>query len=163
MKIQNEQLQALQQQAAAKAKKPGATGGFDALLAEELGASATGGQAISGQPMGATASLLGLSGVSSVQSAEVTSEAGALAAVARSIDSMIGSLDAYAETLSSPEGPDLRKAYGILQNLDKDLTDLRERSPDLATRHGGMAAMVDEISVIARAETVKMNRGDYLF
>lgn len=162
MKIQNEQLQALQQQAEAKAKKPGATGGFEALLAEELGASAAGGRAVTGQPVSTTASLLGLSGVGSVQSAGATPEAGALAAVAQSIDSMISHLDAYAETLSSPEGPDLRKAYGILQNLDKDLTDLRERSPDLATRHGGMAAMVDEISVIARAETVKMNRGDYL-
>lgn len=162
MKIQNEQLRALQQQAEAKAKKPGAPGGFDALLAGELGASATEGQTASGQLMGATASLLGLNGAGPVQPAETAPEAEALAAVAQSIDSMISSLDAYAETLSSPEGPDLRKAYGILRNLDKGLTALRESSPDLATRHGGMAAMVDEISVIARAETVKMNRGDYL-
>ena len=160
MKIQNEQLQALQQQAEAKAKKPGAAGVFDALLSEELGATAAPGQTASGQPVSTAAALLGLNGVSPTTSVEVTPES-ALAAVAQSIDAMLSGLDEYADALSSPEG-DLRKAYGILQDMDKNLTALRESSPDLATRHAGMAAMLDEISVIARAETVKMNRGDYL-
>ncbi len=161
MKIRNEQLQALQQQAEAKAKKPRDAGVFDALLSGELGQT-TAGQPVSGQQAPTAAALLGLGGISPAQSVAATPESAALAAVAQSIDSMLSGLDEYAETLSSPQGADLRKAFGLLRNLDSNLAALREGSPDLADRHAGMAALVEEISVIARAETVKMNRGDYL-
>ncbi|MCC8193355.1 MAG: hypothetical protein LIP28_01745 [Deltaproteobacteria bacterium] len=162
MKIQNEQLQALQRQAEAKAKKQQAGGLFDALLSEELGSAAAPGQTASGQAPAASTALLGLNGVPPTGTVEETPEGVALAAVAQSIDAMLSGLDEYAGTLSSPQGADLRKAYGILRDMDKTLDALRESTPDLATRHGGMAALLDEISVITRAETVKMNRGDYL-
>ena len=164
MKIQNEQLQALQQQTEAKSKTQRADGTFDALLSEELGATAATGQTVPGQPTSTAAALFGLNGISPVGSVAASQDDAdaALAAVAQSIDAMLNGLDEYAETLSNPQGADLRKAYGILQDMDSNLAALRERSPDLAQRHGGMAALLDEISVIARAETVKMNRGDYL-
>ena len=162
MKIRNEQLQALQQQAEAKAKKPRTEGAFDALLSEELGASAAAGRTAAGQPVSAASSLFGLTGISSSEAISQTPEEASLAAVAQSIDAMLSGLDQYAEALSSPQGADLRTAYGILQNMDSSLAALREQSPDLASRHQGMAALVDEIAVMARAETVKMNRGDYL-
>ena len=163
MKIQNEQLQALQQAAEAKTKQARPGGVFDAMLAEELGETAATGQTVPGQPVGSSASLFGLEGIAPAGTAgAVSGEANLLDSVARSIESMLSGLDEYAETLSSPQGADLRKAYGILQNLDNDLTALRERSPDLATRHEGMSTLLNEISVITRAETVKMNRGDYL-
>lgn len=162
MKIQNEQLQALQQQAEAKKARSKQDGVFDALLSEELGTTDAAGQALSGQSTLGTGSLFGMTGVSSLQGVGQTDEATALATVAESINSMLGNLDEYAETLAAPQGADLRKAYGILQGMDRDLAALRETSPDLATRHAGMASLVDEISVIARAETVKLNRGDYL-
>ena len=162
MKIQSEQLQALQQQAEAKKVKTGADGVFDALLAEELSVSAETGQAVPGRAISGSVPLFDLNGIAASQGVADSPEAAALAAVASSIDDMLGGLDEYAETLSSPQGADLRKAFGILQDMDKRLAALRETSPDLVTRHAGMAALVDEISVIARAETVKLNRGDYL-
>ncbi|MDL2209410.1 hypothetical protein LJC26_01205 [Desulfovibrio sp. OttesenSCG-928-O18] len=161
MKIQNEQLQALQQQAEVKAKQR-QQGVFDAILSEELGTPASSTQLASGQAAAPTAGLFGLAGVNAASGVQATPEATALAAVAESIDAMLSGLDDYAETLSSSGEADLRKAYGILQNMDKNLAALRESSPDLATRHAGMASLVDEISVITRAETVKLNRGDYL-
>lgn len=161
MKVQNEQLQALQQQAEARSKQR-PQGVFDALLAEELGAPASGGQVVSGQPVGPANTLFALTGAAAADGVSQTPETAALSAVAESIDSMLNGLDEYADSLASPGGPDLRKAYGILQDMDKNLAALREGAPDLATRHAGMASMVNEISVIARAETVKLNRGDYL-
>jgi len=162
MKIQNEQLQALQQLAESKTKKS-AAGGFDALLAEELGETGALGQAVSEQPTSALGSLLGLSGVAPVETAVgVSEEDAALAAVAQSIDSMLNGLEEYADAVAAPQGADLRKAYGILQGLDSNLLALRDQLPDIETRHEGMASLLNEISVITRAETVKLNRGDYL-
>ena len=162
MKIQNEQLQALQQQAEIKAKRQQTNGVFDALLSEELGTAAAPGQGATTRPLSVAMPLSGPTGISSLGAVEQTPEGATLAAMAQSIDAMLSGLDEYAETLAAPQGADLRKAYGILQDMEKNLASLRERSPDLATRHAGMSAMLDELSVIARAETVKMNRGDYL-
>ena len=163
MKIHNEQLQALQQQTEIKAKRQQTGGVFDALLSEELGSVAAPGQTASAQALSAQASLLGLNGISPTEAVEsALLEDSDFTAVAESIDAMLGGLDEYAKTLAAPQGADLRKAYGILQDMDKNLAALRERTPDLATHHAGMAALLDEIAVIAKAETVKMNRGDYL-
>lgn len=160
MKIQNEQLQALQQQAEARAKQK-THGIFDTVLAEELGAAASE-QPVSGRPVSSPVSLVEPAGTGAVNGVSHTAESEALSAVAVSIDAMLNGLDDYAETLAAPGGANLRKAYGLLQGMDRELAALRESSPDLATRHAGMASLVDEISVIARAETVKLNRGDYL-
>jgi len=162
MKIQNEQLQALQQQTEFKPKKQQTNGVFDALLSGKLGSAAAPGQQASAQALSASVTLLGLNGISPTEAVKEAPENSALMAAAKSIDAMLDGLDEYARTLSSPQGADLRKAYGLLQDMDKNLAALRERSPDLAMRHAGMSALLDEISVIARAETVKMNRGDYL-
>ena len=158
MKIHNEQLQALQQQAEARAK-PRAEGVFDAILNGQMTATQQGEQAVPGQPLNPAAALLQVESPAEAASAV---ESGVLAMVSQSIDTMLGSLDEYAETLASPQGADLRKAYGLLRGVDQDLAALSESAPDLATRHAGMASLVDEIAVITRAETVKLNRGDYL-
>ena len=157
MKIQTEQLQALQQQAEARAK-PRAEGVFDAILSEQIGAAHKAGKAAVGQPA-SPAAVFGLEAVAGVNQSP---EAAAFAMVADSIDAMLGNLDEYTDTLSSPQGADLRKAYGILQGMDQNLAALREAAPDLARQHAGMASLVDEIAVITRTETVKLNRGDYL-
>lgn len=161
MKIHNEQLQALQQQAEARGKQR-QEGVFDAILSEELNV-AQPGQTAPAIPMQTSGPLLGAAtDASASQSAMQKPESTVAAMVTDSINAMLGGLDEYAEILAAPQGADLRKAYGILQGMDKDLAALRESAPDLATRHAGLASLVDEISVIAKAETVKLNRGDYL-
>ncbi|CAK7056536.1 MAG: hypothetical protein DELT_01252 [Desulfovibrio sp.] len=160
MKIQNEQLQALQQLNEARAKKR-PEGAFDAILSEELGQEGASASAVAGQGISSGAAVLGLSQVDGVTGIAQTGEATALAAVAESIEAMLSGLDEYADALSSPQG-DLKQAFGILQGMDQNIAAIRESSPDLATRHAGMASLLDEISVITRTETVKMNRGDYL-
>lgn len=157
MKIQNEQLQALQQQAEARAK-PRAEGAFDAIFAEQLGGAQKTEQALSGQALNPTVLLQ----ADSTEEAASAAESGVLTMVAQSLDTMLGALDEYAGALASPQGADLRKAHGLLRDVDQSLAALDESAPDLATRHAGMASLMDEIRVITRAETVKLNRGDYL-
>lgn len=160
MKIQNEQLQALQQHAEAKAKKrPG--GVFDAILSGEIGQDGASPATIAGQGISSNAALLGVSSLNGITGVAQTDEAAALATVANSIDAMLTGLDDYADALATP-GVDLKRAFGILQGMDQDIAALRASSPDLATRHTGMASLLNELSVITRTETVKMNRGDYL-
>ena len=160
MKIQNEQLQALQQQTEARAKKR-PEGVFDAILSDEIGQESASPAMITGQGVSPNAALLGISPVSGITGVAQTEEAAALEAVANSIDAMLTGLDDYADALAAPEA-DLKQAFGILQGMDQNIAALRESTPDLATRHAGMASLLNELSVITRTETVKMNRGDYL-
>jgi hypothetical protein len=162
MKIRNDQLQALQQQQGETRVKPGRGGDFESLLAArigeaqgtEAGASAsplTGGLAAHLSP-----ALLGLE----EDGAEAAGALG-LDEVSQSIDGLFTAMDAYAASLSSPEG-DLRGAYALLRNLDRDVKALREAVPDLGTRHAGLAAVVNELEVMTVTEHFKFNRGDYL-
>ena len=159
MIIRNEQLQALQQQPEVKAKSKGSGSVFDAILSEEI-ASASPKDVSAGEAL--ARNISSPVGITPLAEGSSVAGAGMLGAAAQSIDAMLGNLDAYAETLSSPQGADLRKAYGLLQNMGRDLEALRQSTPDLAVRHAGLASLVDELSVIAQAETIKMNRGDYL-
>ncbi len=164
MKIRNDSLQALQQQGEARAKPKAAESDFTALLAQQMGtAQSTEGQAASAQGPGnvsgaLAADVAGLTAATAVDAAD----ASALGQLSQSIDGILGRLDAYAASLAKPGGPDLRGAYSLLQDMDSDIKTLRQSAPDLGSRHAGLAAMVNELAVITTAETVKLNRGDYL-
>lgn len=158
MKIRNDQLQALQQQNEARARKR-PDGVFDAILAGEIGQDASAGAA-AGRGIAPGAALPELSRVNGIFGVAQAEEAAALEAVAESIDAMLTGLDDYADALAAP-GAELKRAHGILQSVDHTIAAVRERSPDLAARHAGMASLLDELSVITRTETIKMNRGDY--
>lgn len=162
MKIRNDQLQALQQLQGETRVKPGQGGEFEALLSEQLG-TAQGSEAFAPQsPLsgGVTAhlspALLGLETENAAAAGELD-----LDQVARSIDGLFTTMDAYAASLSTTEG-DLRGAYSLLQNMSREVRGLREAAPDLGTRHAGLAAMVNELEVLTVTENFKFNRGDYL-
>ena len=162
MKISNEQLQALQQITETKGK-PKATGGvFDALFSQELAETLKAGESTAAQGVRPAQSVLPPMAAAPGRTGLEAAEIAVLETVTCGIETMLGNLDEYADALANPQGADLRKAYTLLQNLGKDLEELRQNAPDLAARHAGLAALMDEVSIIARAETVKMNRGDYL-
>ncbi len=165
MKIRNDSLQALQRQGEARAKPKAAEGGFDALFAQQLGAAQQAEGAALPQGAGTLPGVLAAEGLSlapvgAVDAADAA-DASTLELVSQSIDGILGKLDAYAASLAAPGEPDLRGAYALLQDMDSSIKNLRETTPDLAARHAGMAAMVNELAVITTAETVKLNRGDY--
>ncbi len=164
MKIRNDSLQALQQQGEARAKAKAAETDFTALLERQMdSARIAEGAAAQTQGPGTVPGALspGVTGIAAPLAAE-ESGAPALEQVSQSIDALLGRLDAYAASLAAPSGPDLRGAYSLLQSMDGDIKALRQSAPDLGSRHAGLAAMVNELAVITTAETVKLNRGDYL-
>jgi hypothetical protein len=130
-------------------------------LSEEIGQEGVSSAVTAGQGISSSAALFGVSPVNGITGVAQTEEDAALEAVANSIDAMLTGLDDYAGALAAP-GADLKHTLGLLQGMDQNIAALRESSPDLATRHEGMASLLNKISVITRAETVKMNRGDYL-
>lgn len=164
MKIRSDQLQVLQEQSETRAK-PKAAGGFEALLAEKTGAS-QGQGAIAAAPVPTSLSASLLSAQLAVQAAgadgeDGTDESMGLGQIAQGVDSLLGNLDAYAERLSQKGGADLRGAYSLLEGMGKELAAIRGGAPDLASRHAGLASVVNELEVLTTTESFKFNRGDY--
>ncbi len=165
MKIRNDSLQALQQQGEARAKPKAAESDFTALLARQMdSAQSMEGQAALQQGPGAVPGALSVNvaGLAAASAAGETNDAAMLEQISRSIDGLLGRLDAYAASLAAPGEADLRGAHSLLQSMDSDIKALRNAAPDMGSRHAGLAAMVNELAVITTAETVKLNRGDYL-
>ena len=167
MKIRSEHLDALLQQEQTRRKQPADAGGFDELLSQQLGEA---GEAQEGLPAvpppGARAggvSPLLLQGVEATAATSAVEEADA-SSVASAADSIGGLLDgwgAYAEELGKSGSGGLRNAYAMLEGLDGQLRSLREQSPDLASRHPGLASLVNDLEVMTTTEKFKFNRGDY--
>ena len=160
MKIQNDQIQSLQQQGEARVK-PKAAEGFDSLLTGQIGSVQTAEN--SAAPLSSpvlSPAILSQSGLVS----GIAEDDGQLSldSISRNLESILGSMDAYAAGLADTSSSDLKGAYGILQDMNRNLQALKEAAPDLGSRHAGLAGMVNELEVFTATETFKFNRGDYL-
>ena len=162
MKITNEQISALQESEARR--KPGtAEEGFEALFAEELGS-----QKAQGKPQASEAqSVMRQHAVSPFPTAEMS----AVAAIAGDSDAataqmrmegLFSGMEDYAGALSSNDPAALRNAYSLLENMTGEIASFRAAYPDMETQQPELAAMVNELEVLAVTETFKFNRGDYL-
>lgn len=157
MKISTEQLRALQEIEVNKAKEHKASGDFGELLTRQLDAGqqpAALEHAAAPQP----AVLLPLSGVTedSALSSAPFEEAATM------MDGMFNTLEQYAGQLAQAENPDMRAAYATLENMRGQIADFKSRYPNAAEEQPGLAAMVNELDVLATTEVFKFNRGDYL-
>lgn len=163
MKIRNEQLQPLPQQQGETRVKAGRSGEFESLLSEKLGeargmeAGASASPLTGGAPAVLSPALMGLA-----EGGPAAADIPDLDGVSQSMEGVFSAMEAYAASLSSPEG-DLRGAHSLLQSVERNVKALRESVPDLETRHAGLAAMVNEIEVLTVTENFKFNRGDYLY
>ena len=69
----------------------------------------------------------------------------------------------YAATLqASGRDKGLRPAFGVLENIETGLKELKDKWPSLSRDHPGLKSVVDELEVMAVTERIKFNRGDYL-
>ncbi|MDR2892760.1 MAG: hypothetical protein LBV80_06730 [Deltaproteobacteria bacterium] len=175
MKIQNDLIQALQQQGEAHRKpKVGEIGSdaFEELMAGQLRqAQAGAGQTMPVQGMDSAASLAmlmqsaGLSGVSDVNGAQETDEDLAVmedALAVERIEGLLGQWDQYAAAIGGGAGGNLRSAYGLLSNLSGGVAELKNSMPGLLAGNPELASLVNELDVMTTTETIKFNRGDYL-
>jgi hypothetical protein len=164
MKIGTEQLEALQRQEQTQKKTTGgvsSTGDFGALLSQELAGTEASQSAASVAPPGATG-IDPLLMASSVEGVDATSaDATGLDEAMAQLDGLLDNWDAYARELGQgASSGGLRGAYSMLQGIDSSLRDLKQTMPNLSD-HEGLAAVVNELEVMAATEKFKFNRGDY--
>lgn len=162
MKITNEQLRALQEAESRRTRTARAGDEFGALFTRQLDAGQSQAAATS---EGAAALAPGLRSVPLAGLMEQPALSGAQTdaqEAAGRMETMFGSLERYAGELARDNGADLRRAYGMLEDMSKQIAGFKARFPDASAEQPEMAALVTEFDVLVTAETFKFNRGDYI-
>ena len=164
MKIHPDQLEGVRPDSAPQANrvKPPSTA-FGDLLSQEVAKSDTEAPKSSATlpPPGGLGTLSALMGVSSVES--VAPAPKAEKAIMEKVENLLDKWDQYAQNLQSASGAvNLKEAYGVLQDIDGTVQQLKGENPDLAQKHPALQGMVSELEVMAVTERIKFNRGDYL-
>ena len=165
MKISNEQRIAFEQ-SEARQKTQGAAEGFDALLAETLAQ----GQAQGVSPLApkSLSSLLGMvpggmEAARELDPAKLAEIAGlSMQEAAVAIDSLFSDMEKYAGELGNAGKGNLKNAYALLEQIGSRVAEARGAFPDMENQSPELAAMLNELDVLATVERFKMNRGDYL-
>ncbi len=107
-------------------------------------------------PLGA---LIGTTGVEAVAPAAPQAEK----TIMDKVESLLDKWDQYAQNLTSAPGQaNLKTAYGVLEDIDGSVQQIKGENPDLAQKHPALQGMVSELEVMAVTERIKFNRGDYL-
>ncbi len=150
MKIQNEQLLALQRQQEAKKKAP--TGNQDLfanMLNEKLG----------GQTQAGATNQVKVPLANQLTPAGMLLQPSSEARLMERLDHLLNQWENYAGQLESPQNS-LRDIYSSFQSLSQDLKQARE---DVAPETNSILRdVLNEIEVLAETEKIKINRGDYL-
>lgn len=163
MKIQTDQLTALRQAAEQAKGASDSSDAFAALLAKQVGGEQ------GAQSTGLTAPpLAGLAGldISCLQEAGSVEEASAQfseeeRAAMKNMDTLLAKWEDYADTLASGAGGDsLKQAYGVLENIETGVKQLKDDLPSDA--NAGLGSLVNELEVMTVTEKIKFNRGDYI-
>jgi len=107
--------------------------------------------------LGALGTLIG------AQSVEATTPVPqAEKAIMDKVENLLDKWDTYAQNLKGAPGTtNLKKAYGVLEDIDGTVQQIKGDNPDLATKHPALSGMVSELEVMTVTERIKFNRGDY--
>ncbi len=166
MKISSEQLVALQE-SIARRKSQAPAEGFESFLQETLGQGQAQGVASGIDPQSPL--LNAFVAAQLVEGPEQSGETGATGAVmgapheaARQMEGIFANLEAYAATLGANGQPHLRTANEQLDSMTGKLAALKAAFPGMQEEMPEIAAMVNELDVLATTERFKFNRGDYL-
>ena len=162
MKIQTDQLTALRQTTEPSKGTQESSDAFAALLAREAGseqsAQSTG---LAAPPLSSLAGL-DLSSLQTVGDVEATGQISEQErAVMDNMDTLLAKWENYADTLAAGTGGDsLKQAYGVLENIETGVKQLKEDLPSDASQ--GLGSLVNELEVMTVTEKIKFNRGDYM-
>jgi hypothetical protein len=164
MKIHPDQLEGVRPDSAPQANrvKPPSTA-FGDLLNQEVARSGTEPAKTTATlpPPGGLGPLSALVGAANVESVAPASEAEK--AIMDKVENLLDKWDQYAQNLNSAPGEaNLKKAYGVLEDIDGAVQQIKGENPDLAHQHPALQGMVSELEVMAVTERIKFNRGDYL-
>lgn len=165
MKIQTDQLTALKQAAektAGASGAPDASDAFAALLAQKVGdGGSTQSTGLTAPPLAGYAAL-DVSGAQGSDGVEATGQfTEEEQAVMNNMDTLLAKWENYADTLASSSGGDsLKQAYGVLENIETGVKQLKDDLPSDA--NAGLGSLVNELEVMTVTEKIKFNRGDYI-
>ena len=108
--------------------------------------------------LGALSALMGVGAVESVAPTQAATES----TIVDTVDTLLDKWDQYAQNLQGASGSaDLKKACGVLQDIDGTVQQLKGDNPDLAQANPALQGVVSELEVMAVTERIKFNRGDY--
>ena len=163
MKVRTDSVTSLEQQEQARAKNRTESGKFDEMLAQEVQETAPQQQ----NSAVTAASLAEVNAATRIQAVEQTQSVETLSAteqtVMENIDSLLSKWENYAQTLSTPVADEsLREAYGVLEDIQDEVKQLKASTPDLEQSSPSLKSMVDELEILTVTEQFKFNRGDYL-
>ncbi|MHC1711952.1 MAG: hypothetical protein AB9872_07375 [Solidesulfovibrio sp.] len=165
MKIQTDQLTALQQTTEQSKGTTDSSDAFAALLAQKVGSGQTDQTTqTTGLAAPPLSSLTGvdLSGLqetdASTVSSGITEEE---QSVMENMDTLLAQWQNYADQLAAGTGGDsLKQAYGVLENIETGVKQLKDDLP--STTSAGLGSLVNELEVMTVTEKIKFNRGDYI-
>ena len=162
MKIQTDQLTALRQATEQSRGTRESSDAFAALLARETGSGeASQSTGLAAPPL----SSLGGIDLASLQGIDTADAVGDITeqerAVMENMDTLLAKWENYADTLAAGSGGDsLKQAYGVLENIESDVRQLKDELPQGAS--AGLGSLVNELEVMTVTEKFKFNRGDYI-
>jgi hypothetical protein len=163
MKIQTDQLTALQQAAEKTAGTKNASGdAFAAMLAQQVGGDGSSqASGLSAPPLAGYAAL-DLSGPQASGDVEASGQfTEEEQAVMNNMDTLLAKWENYADQLASGSGGDsLKQAYGVLENIETGVKQLKDDLPSDVSK--GLGSLVNELEVMTVTEKIKFNRGDYI-
>ena len=76
------------------------------------------------------------------------------------MDDLLSKWENYAAEMNSPEAS-LKQIYGHLEHILEGVREMKE-SKSFEDQRPELRSLVEELEVMATAEVVKINRGDYL-
>lgn len=160
MKINPDQLKALQELEQAKQGQKAQSGGdFEQLLQNRLekdGASS----ASSSFPQDSRASVSQLHAAMQTMPAQSPQpESGT--PVMDDLDHVLKQWENYSRQLASPN-TSLRETYATLQDIHRDLDRVKEKLTAAEGSSPQLSSIVNELNVMVQTEEIKINRGDYL-
>jgi hypothetical protein len=112
-------------------------------------------------PPGGLGTLTALIGTQEVEATEEITPAES--GIMEQMDNVLDKWDQYAQDLqSTSSASSLKDAYGVLDDIDSAVQNIKSANPDLAESHPVLQGVVSELEAMTVAERIKFNRGDYI-
>lgn len=167
MKIETDQIKALTQPTETTSDSKKATSDFASVLAKKVDGASSEGAGLTVPPLTGYAAL-DLPGTQETETTDATGAAEATgtpntseSAAMDTMDSLLTQWEDYADELASGSGgTSLKRAYGMLENIESGVQQLKDGLAGSANTD--LSSMANELEVMAVTEKIKFNRGDYV-
>lgn len=159
MKITNETLRVLQDAEQNKVKPQAGASDFSDILNKHIEGGQNAGAVMGDTPVHGLEHQFPLSALNQNSPVSVP---GMGYQAAQQMDNMFSGLEQYAQQMANGGQEGLKNAYSTLQGVSGQVAQFKNQYPNAGAEMPQMAALLNEVDVLATTETFKFNRGDYL-